>query len=237
MRREQILHRWRKARPIIAPSMLKCDFGDLAREIALLHSAGVELLHWDVMDGHFVPNLSYGAMVIERIRSRTDLPFEAHLMISEPQRYLDSFLEAGCQCVTIHVEAAEAPDEVLKRIRRADAVAGLALNPETPAATIRPLLPHCDVVLVMSVHPGFGGQKFLASTLDKLRQLRRWIPSETLLSVDGGLDAETIRQAARSGADMYVVGSAIFESEDYRETVAELVELAQNNQLSSSLES
>ncbi len=206
--------------------MLKCDFGNMHREIELLDASGVALLHLDVMDGHFVPNLSYGPPVIERLRQLTELPFDTHLMISDPGKYLDDYLSAGCDCVTFHYEAVSKPGSLLERIRSRDAVAGLALNPGTPVEAIRPYLPLCDLVLVMSVEPGFGGQKFQSSAVEKLRQLREWLPETTLLSVDGGIGLATIAETARAGADLFVVGSAIFDTPDYSDSVRELSALA-----------
>jgi ribulose-phosphate 3-epimerase len=208
--------------PLIAPSMLKCDFANLHREVALLERAEAPLLHFDVMDGHFVPNLSYGAMLIRSLRSLTDIPFEAHLMISEPDRYLPDFLDAGCDLVTFHIEAVPDPLPLLRRIRKAGAAAGLALNPGTPVEAIEPVLAECDLVLVMSVQPGFGGQAFLPAALDKLRHLKRLIGPETLLSVDGGIGPDTISSTADAGACHFVVGSAIFDTADYREAIERL---------------
>ncbi len=212
--------------PLIAPSMLKCDFGNLHREVELLEAAGVRLLHLDVMDAHFVPNLSYGPMVIERMRQLTDLPFDAHLMISEPERYLDDYVSAGCDAITIHVEAVPEPSALLCRIREAGVASGLAINPGTPVEQITPFLPDCDLVLVMSVEPGFGGQKFIPSALEKLAQLKQLVSPETILSVDGGIDVATIGPCAQSGANLFVAGSSIFEAPDYREAAVQLSESA-----------
>ncbi len=212
--------------PVIAPSMLKCDFGNLHREVELLEAAGARLLHLDVMDGHFVPNLSYGPMVIERLRDLTDLPFDAHLMISEPQRYLDEYLESGCDAITFHVEAVPEPAPLLRRIRDAGAASGLALNPGTPVEKITSVLEDCDVVLVMSVEPGFGGQSFLPSALDKLVKLKSLISPQTLLSVDGGIDTTTIIPSAAAGANVFVAGSSIFDARDYHEAMSLLSDSA-----------
>ena len=158
--------------PVIAPSMLKCDFGNLNCEIEKLDRAGARWFHWDVMDGHFVPNLSYGAMVIQSVRPRTKVLFEAHLMITDPAKYLDSYIKAGCDVITFHVEAVPEPTALLKRIKSAGCQAGLAINPKTPFQRIEPFLEECDLVLVMSVEPGFGGQKFMPEVLDKVRSIR-----------------------------------------------------------------
>ena len=145
--------------------MLKCDFGNLNSEIDRLDAAGSKWFHWDVMDGHFVPNLTYGAMVIQSVRSRTKGFFDAHLMISDPDKYLDDYIKAGCDAITIHIEAVPEPTALLKRIRSAGRQAGLAINPKTPASSVEPFLSLCDLVLIMSVEPGFGGQKFMPDML------------------------------------------------------------------------
>ncbi len=233
MSRQAVLERLRNHAPLIAPSMLKCDFGNLNREVALLEAAGAAVLHWDVMDGHFVPNLSYGSMVIKRLRDSTDLVFDAHLMISNPETYLDEYLNAGCDCVTFHYEATSDPAAMLERIRAADAVAGLAVNPNTPVDAIEPFMDHCDLILVMSVEPGFGGQKFIPSALDKLRRLSQALRPGTLLSVDGGIGPSTIGDTAEAGANLFVVGSAIFETSDYGDAVAELGQIVEKRTISS----
>jgi ribulose-phosphate 3-epimerase len=234
MSRSAILDRLRSRIPIIAPSMLKCDFGNLHREIELLDAADSAVLHLDVMDGHFVPNLSYGPMVIERLRPMTDAIFDAHLMISEPDRYLDEYLKAGCEAITFHYEAVPDAGPLLRRIRDAERLAGLAINPGTPVEAIEQFLPDCDLVLVMSVEPGFGGQKFIPTALDKLRRLRELTPPETVLSVDGGIGPATIADCADAGAELFVVGSAIFDEVDYGTAICELTKLG-SRPVSSSL--
>ncbi len=219
MGRSAVQDALRNAVPIIAPSMLKCDFAHLGREVEALASAGAALLHFDVMDGHFVPNLSYGAMVIHGVRSLTDAPFEAHLMISEPARYVDEYLAAGCNLITFHIEAVAQPAALLRRIRAGGALAGLALNPQTPVDALLPHLGECDAVLVMSVEPGFGGQKFLPVALDKLARLKHAVAPTTLLSVDGGVGLSTIGACAKAGADLFVAGSSIFDGDDYRQAI------------------
>jgi ribulose-phosphate 3-epimerase len=222
MTRPAVTGRLMSDSPLIAPSMLKCDFGNLHREVELLEAAGARVLHWDVMDGHFVPNLTYGQVLIKSCRKLTTLPFDAHLMISDPARYVDPFIDAGCDLITFHIEAVPEPRPLLQRIRSAGVAAGLALNPETPVEAVFPAVEDCDLVLVMSVEPGFGGQKFLPVALDKLRRLRQVASPETLLSVDGGIDATTIVRAASAGANLFVAGSSVFDTPDYRSALEEL---------------
>ncbi|MFM7158954.1 MAG: ribulose-phosphate 3-epimerase [Planctomycetaceae bacterium] len=213
--------------PVVAPSMLKCDFARLDQEVVRLTEAGARVLHWDVMDGHFVPNLSYGAMVIEAVRGQTDLVFDAHLMVSEPGRYLQSYLDAGCDYITVHAEAVRDPRPLLRDIRQAGRGAGLAINPGTPVSRIADLLEQCDLVLLMSVEPGFGGQKFQPAAVEKLRELKGRLPPGCLLSVDGGIGPATIAATAAAGASLFVAGSAIFDHEDYRQALRSLQGLAE----------
>lgn len=222
MTRQDVLNKLSRHGPVIAPSMLKCNFGRLNAEVEALQTSGACLVHWDVMDGHFVPNLSYGAPVISSVRETTDLIFDAHLMISEPERYLDDFLKAGCDCITVHHEAVPDSVRLLKEIRSADRVAGLAINPGTPVDAISKTLPECDLVLVMSVEPGFGGQKFQPIALEKLQELKKRCPPSTILSVDGGIGPDTITQTAEAGASLFVVGSAIFDEENYQSALDQL---------------
>ena len=205
--------------------MLKCDFGNLHREMERLSQANMQLVHWDVMDGHFVPNLSYGAMVIERTRGLTDAPFDAHLMISDPAKYLDSYIDAGCEAITFHIEAERQPTELLKRIRSADCVSGLAINPDTPVEDVVPFLGDCDMVLVMSVNPGFGGQAFMPEVLPKLAYLRKNYP-DLILSIDGGIGPNTIADAAAAGTNVFVAGSAVFNQDDYATAISDLAATA-----------
>ena len=214
--------------PVIAPSMLKCDFGNLQREITLLETAEAQVLHWDVMDGHFVPNLSYGALLIERVRPLTKMFFDAHLMISNPEKYIDDYIAAGCNSITIHIEAVPNPKDLLQHLDKSGVLPGLAINPKTPVNVIEPFLELCGLVLVMSVEPGFGGQSFINSSLQKIKQLKKMISEDTILSVDGGIGMDTISKTAHAGANYFVVGSAIFNQSDYSIAVSELVQKARN---------
>jgi ribulose-phosphate 3-epimerase len=227
MSRQALLDYFRQRAPVVAPSMLQCDFGDLRREVKALEAADAQVLHLDVMDGHFVPNLTYGPVVIESLRSLTDLPFDAHLMITEPERSVDHYIAAGCQAITFHIEASDNPGSLLARIREQDCLAGLALNPETPVSRLEPFLGMADLVLVMSVPPGAGGQAFDERSLGKLAELRRKCPPQTLLSIDGGINTGTIGKAAAAGAELFVAGSAIFRATDYRSAISQLRTSAQ----------
>ncbi len=215
--------------PAIAPSMLKVDFADLATEVRRLEEAHAHLLHWDVMDGNFVPNLSYGAMLIASVRKRTSLFFDAHLMIANPEKYVDEYLAAGCDAITVHIEAAPEPGEILQRIRAGGAHAGLAINPHTPLSHLEPWLDQCDLVLVMSVQPGFGGQKFMPEVLDKVRALRSQLAPHVRLSIDGGIGTTTIAAASAAGARLFVAGSAIFDASDYAVAMRQLEQLASSS--------
>mgnify|MGYP003631380408 CR=1 FL=1 len=221
-------HKLKSHLPVIAPSMLKCDFGNLHREIELLEASQAPVLHWDVMDGHFVPNLSYGALLIERVRPLTQMFFDAHLMISNPEKYIDEYINAGCDSITIHIEAVPNPQDLLEHLNQSGVLPGLAINPQTPLKQVEPYLESCGLVLVMSVEPGFGGQSFIKSSVQKIKQLKTMISSNTILSVDGGIGMETISATAQAGADYFVVGSALFSQADYSIAVRELVQKARS---------
>jgi ribulose-phosphate 3-epimerase len=216
------------ATPLIGPSLLACDFGHLEREVRRLEEAGARILHLDVMDGHFVPNLSIGVPIVEAVRRATALALDVHLMISEPARYLKAFREAGADLITIHAEVVEDLSEMLGRIRDLGAGAGVALNPDTSAQVIEEHLDACDLVLSMSVMPGFGGQQFQPLVLEKLRWLRERAGGDVLLSVDGGVNPETIGRCAQAGASLFVVGTALLGHEDYRQRLVELTALAKS---------
>jgi ribulose-phosphate 3-epimerase len=225
MSRREHIDRLRDAAPLVLPSLLLCDFGNLEREVAQLEQAGVQALHLDVMDGDFVPNFTYGMPIVEALRRLTDLPLDVHLMISKPHRYVAQFFEAGADLITFHVEAVEDPRPLLQRIRGLGAGAGVALNPGTPLSRVEPCLDLCDLLLVMSVEAGFGGQPFDAVALEKLRQARGLTRGDVLLEVDGGVSHKTIPSCAEAGAQLFVVGSAIFRSDRYATVVRELTDL------------
>jgi ribulose-phosphate 3-epimerase len=224
--REEWKARLRAARPVVLPSLLACDFGHLAREIEVVESAGARALHVDVMDGHFVPNLSIGIPVVEAARRATSLPLDVHLMIEHPERFVGPFRDAGADGITIHVEAVPDPRPVLEEIRALGAWAGLALNPPTPLSAIEAALDYCDLVLVMSVMPGFGGQDFDEVVLPKLRALKRRDDCPAFLEIDGGVSEQTVARCAEAGADFFVAGTAIFRSPDYGAALRKLQTLA-----------
>jgi ribulose-phosphate 3-epimerase len=221
----RILSDLRAAAPCIEPSLLSCDFARVGEEIRRVEQAGARLLHLDVMDGHFVPNLSIGVPVVEAVRRSTQLPLDVHLMISEPGRYLEAFRKAGADLLTIHVETVSDARPLLQKIRALGAGAGISLNPPTPVSKLDGCLDLCDLVLVMSVMPGFGGQAFDPVGLEKLRQLRTMAP-HALLQVDGGVNRETVGGCAQAGADLLVTGSALFSQSDYGRFMAEMRGLA-----------
>ncbi len=199
----------------IAPSILAADFAEIGLAVRTVEAAGADLIHIDVMDGQFVPNISIGIPVVQAIRQVTTLPLDVHLMIDRPERYLAAFVQAGADWVSVHPEATIHLHRTLSRIRELGAKAGVVLNPATSEQVLQYLFPELDLVLVMTVNPGFGGQKFIAGMLPKIRRIRSWldeIQSEAWLSVDGGLNAERASLAVAAGADTLVAGSAIFKS-------------------------
>lgn len=216
---------------LISPSILSSNFCRLEDEVKAVAAAGADWLHVDVMDGHFVPNLSYGPMVIERLRPLTNTPFDAHLMISEPARYLDEYIKAGCEAITFHLEAVPEPVSLLREIRRKGVVAGLAINPGTPFTAAERFLGECDLFLVMSVHPGFGGQKFIPDVVTKIRDARSLAGDDLIISVDGGIGRSTIAQCAQAGCDIFVAGSSVFNEPCYTTAIAELQQIARGTQL------
>ena len=201
----------------LAPSLLSVDFARLADQLAMCEAGGADWLHVDVMDGVFVPNLTFGVKIIETCKRLTKLPLDVHLMVVEPEKYFDSFAKAGANVLTIHHEASPHLHRQLGRIRELDCAAGVALNPGTPVESLREVAADLDLVLVMSVNPGYGGQAFIPGSLDKIRRTRRLLDqvhSRAVLEVDGGVARETIRECWEAGADTFVAGNAVFSAAD-----------------------
>jgi len=220
-----------RSAPRIAPSILAADFAVLGAELASIQAGGADWVHVDVMDGRFVPNLTIGPLIVEAVRRSTSLPLDVHLMIVEPERYVEEFVRAGASTVGIHAETCPHLHRSVAQIREAGARASVVLNPSTPAASIEFVLDDVDQVLVMTVNPGFGGQKFIEGMLGKIETLRRWIDDRGLdvaLEVDGGIGPETIVRAARAGADVFVAGTAVFGAKDRGKAIAALRRAAQD---------
>ena len=205
---------------ILSPSLLSCDFGNLEQELKALESAGLTWAHWDVMDGVFVPNITFGPPVIKRLRKASTLFFDVHLMIVDPERHLGDFADAGADLLVVHAEAAEHLDRTLREIRRLGMKAGVALNPATPVSALENVIDLCDLVLVMSVNPGFGGQSFIRQSLVKIRRIADMLQaagSKGLIEVDGGVDPENAPELVEAGAGVLVSGSAFFNFPPYAE--------------------
>jgi ribulose-phosphate 3-epimerase len=203
--------------PLLAPSILAADFGHLAEQVEAVTAAGADMIHVDVMDGHFVPNLSFGSVVVEAVRRATTLPLDVHLMIDEPERWIGAYVDAGADLISIHAEATPHPQRALQQVRDAGRRAGLAVNPLTPLTVFDDAWDDLDLALVMTVNPGFGGQRFLPSSLARvarLREARDRAGAGCRIEVDGGIDAETAAQVVAAGADVLVAGSAVFRDGD-----------------------
>ncbi len=220
--RAQTIETLRGARPTILPSLLLCDFANLEREVRLLEEAGVDCLHLDVMDGHFVPNLTYGMPIVDALRKITQLTLDVHLMISDPSKYAEQFADAGANSITFHIEALSEPKPLLEKLKARGVAAGLAINPSTDFNRLLPFVPDCDLVLIMSVEAGFGGQAFNPIALQRLSELRSSFGPELLLEVDGGVNEKTVGQCTVNGADLLVVGSALFRQADYCQAMTRL---------------
>jgi len=213
----------------ISPSILASDFANLKQEMAAMEAAGAEMIHLDVMDGHFVPNITFGPPVIAGLRKSSGMFFDVHLMISEPLRYVEAFVKAGSDMITFHLESEGDPARTIRCIRESGRMAGIALKPSTPASAALPYLQAVDMILVMTVEPGFGGQGFMEDQMDKLSRLRdacRRHKPELLLQVDGGIDTATAPIAAKNGANVLVAGSALFGRPDYAAAVNALRDAA-----------
>jgi ribulose-phosphate 3-epimerase len=207
----------------IAPSILSADFGRLADEVRTIEAAGADWIHVDVMDGHFVPNLTLGPVIVEAVREATKLPLDVHLMIEEPERYVDDFVRAGATHLIVHQEACRHLHAVLQQIRSAGAMPAVVLNPATPVSMVEPVLADVGMVLLMSVNPGFGGQKFIPSSLARLSELRALREKHGLsffIEIDGGVKVDNTRTVAAAGADVIVSGTGIFGAPDYKDTIA-----------------
>ncbi|MEM9413240.1 MAG: ribulose-phosphate 3-epimerase [Planctomycetota bacterium] len=218
MSRLETIEKLTRERPAILPSMLLCDFANLQTEIDQLDAAQFPALHLDVMDGVFVPNITYGMTIVRAARKCTSTPLDVHLMIVEPAKYLTEFKEAGADVITIHAEATNKLSDCLKQIQDLDMLAGVAINPGTPVSSIENELQYADLVLAMSVEPGFGGQKFDETVLTKFPQIRQIVGDDVFLQIDGGVNENTIESIHQAGVDLMVAGSAIFKTDDYKAT-------------------
>jgi ribulose-phosphate 3-epimerase len=209
----------------IAPSILSADFSRLGEEIKAVEKAGADLIHVDVMDGHYVPNITIGPGVVSSLRKTTSLPFDVHLMIEDPDRYIDSFVDAGSNIITVHAEAVTHLHRTVQYIKAKGVRAGVSLNPSTPLACVEEILPDIDLLLIMTVNPGFGGQKFISGMLPKIRKAREFAQARGLrmaIEVDGGVTTENIGTLADAGADIFVAGAAVFGSPSYSDTIGKM---------------
>ena len=209
----------------IAPSLLSCDFSKMGEEIKRMDVCGADWMHLDVMDGHFVPNITFGAPVIKTVRGYTDKPFDVHLMISDPLKYADDFIDAGADIITFHIECDSDIQQTIDKIKSRGVKVGLVVKPNTPASAVFPYLKDLDLVLVMTVEPGFGGQSFMSDMLPKVAEIKaeaKKLGIEMPVEVDGGIGAETIAKAASAGVDICVAGTAVFKAEDAAKAIADL---------------
>lgn len=214
----------------IAPSILASDFSKLGEEIKDVERGGADYIHVDVMDGHFVPNITIGPLIVDHIRPVTDLPLDVHLMIENPDQYIEAFAKAGSDIITVHQEACPHLHRTIQLIKSHGVKAGVVINPATPAEAIRPILKDIDLVLLMTVNPGFGGQSFIHSVVPKIEQISHWREEEGLsfeIEIDGGVKVETAKQCTDAGADVLVAGSAIFNQEDRKKAIDEIRQAAQ----------
>ena len=214
----------------IVPSLLSADFSKLKEELAFVEEAGCEIVHLDVMDGHFVKNITFGPIIVEAIRKLTDLTLDVHLMIENPESYIEKFAESGSDWITFHIETVSKADQIINKIRKYKKKAGISLNPSTPIENVEPYLSDLDLVLVMSVNPGFGGQSFIPEVIQKIKALRGFIHGNSpKIEVDGGINKENIKDVVNAGAELLVCGSAIFKADDPKAMINQL-----NKQVNSS---
>ena len=211
----------------ISPSILSADFANLCSEIAEVESAGVKIVHLDVMDGHFVPNITFGPVVVAKLRKCSKAVFDTHLMISDPKKYAEDFVKAGSDHITFHIEAVDEPERLVEYLHQLGVTAGVSLNPETPVEAIADVAPLCDMVLVMTVHPGFGGQTYIDSAARKCRRIREIVGCDVRVEIDGGINTETVKSAVSYGADTIVAGHAIFSAADRASAIDALLAAAQ----------
>jgi ribulose-phosphate 3-epimerase len=209
----------------IAPSILSADFSRLADEVRAVERAGADVIHVDVMDGHFVPNITIGPLVVQGLKKLTTLPLDVHLMIENPERYVEVFAQAGSDWITIHAEVCPNLKRMIRKVRQLNVRPGIVLKPATPLKTLFPVVDDIDLVLIMSVNPGFGGQSFIPATLKKIERLRKIVDQNRYpleIEVDGGVKVENIRKVSMAGGDIFVVGTGIFKTENYEETIRQL---------------
>ena len=209
----------------IAPSILSADFARLGEEVSMVEEAGADIIHVDVMDGHFVPNITVGPFILKAVRKITSLPLDVHLMIESPEKYITRFADAGADIITVHVEACGHLHRVVQSIKEIGKMAGVSVNPATPLVMVEEILEYIDLLLIMSVNPGFGGQKFIPSSLDKIKRARKMIGDrnlKVLIEVDGGIKVDNIKEVALAGGDIFVSGSGVFHTGDYKKTIHEM---------------